>query len=224
VAAPPVDPDTDLTALPAPLVDADIDLSTTLYFPILIRRLFQSEFHLKATDSEWRAGFTLWLQSWEQHPSGSLPNDDRQLRRLAGLAGGARWKWYRVRDMALHGWVLCADGRLYHKMIAELVELTLGWTGRVTRAEQKRSKSGANREQTKREPHLKSMPIFDKEKRRESPPISPPGGGDLLSWNGMRPIGREPAPIDPRRIGHALPCHCENCRRWVAAQAKTGTC
>jgi hypothetical protein len=167
--APPVDPATDLTALP--------------WFPILRVRLFRSEFHLKATDGEWRAAVTLWIRSWEQQPTGSLPDDDKQLQRLAGLARQWR-KWHNVRAMALHGWFLCDDGRLYHNTIAELVNDTIQRTTRGgAKSLQGRGKVAAKslhtRGRTGQEPPLESMADFDELKGRESPPKSPPrNGGD----------------------------------------------
>src|SRR5262245_51263144 len=96
----------------APPVEPDLDLSQLPYFPFVHHRLFLSTFHLRATDGEWRAGLTLWARSLDQKPAGSLPNDDAQLCRLAGLAN-QRKKWRRVKQMALHGWEICDDGRLY---------------------------------------------------------------------------------------------------------------
>jgi Protein of unknown function (DUF1376) len=138
VSAPPVDPDIDLTALP--------------YFPLLRRRLFRSEFNLKATDSEWRAGMTLWVRSFDQMPAGSLPNDETQLQRLAGLARQPR-KWRRVKAMALHGWKICDDGRLYHATIAEVVNYAV-------RSRRQFTESAPTRGRTRREPRLKSMADF----------------------------------------------------------------
>lgn len=103
-----------------PPVSLDADVRDFPYFPLFRRRLFASTFHLQANDSEWRAGVTLWLTSWDQVPAGSLPNDDRQLCRLAGLGRHFR-AWSRVKKMALHGWRLCDDGRLYHDTVAEAV-------------------------------------------------------------------------------------------------------
>jgi uncharacterized protein YdaU (DUF1376 family) len=201
----------------APPVDPDIDLTTLPWFPVLRGRLFRSTFHLTATDGEWRAGFNLWLRSWDQKPAGSLPDDDHQLRRLAGLAGD-RKKWHRVKAMALHGWYLCDDGRLYHATIAEIIKDTIQWTGR--------GKSGAEawqkRPRTRREPHLKSTAVFDELKGRDSPPISPPEG-DLLKWDGIRPVRLAPEPIDPRMLGHSLPCACPNCTRWAELHKRTAT-
>lgn len=88
--------------------------------PILRSRLFGSSFHARTTDSEWRAGVTLWLKAWEQVPAGSLPDDDIELCRLAELARDLK-TWKKLKAGAMRGWVLCSDGRLYHPVVAEVV-------------------------------------------------------------------------------------------------------
>jgi Protein of unknown function (DUF1376) len=190
----------------APPIAPDVDLSALPIFPLLRRRLFRSEFHLKATDAEWRAGLTLWVRSWEQDPTGSLPNDDKQLQQLAGLA--RQWhKWHRVKAMALHGWYVCDDGRLYHDTVAEVVNTTLQNRGKVA------AQSLQSRVRTGREPFLKSMADFDEGKGRESPPKSPPpNGGDLLSKNR--------GAINPKVLNHFDGCTCANCQRWQAEQKR----
>ena len=104
--------------LPDPLTPAECDLRNFGFMPIDIARLFGSRFHAIASDGEWRAGVTLWLKSFHQVPAGSLPTEDIELARLAefgrDLAG-----WMTVRENALYGWVQCADGRLYHPIVAE---------------------------------------------------------------------------------------------------------
>ena len=194
----------------APLIEPDVDLTALPYFPLLRRRLFRSEFHAKATDAEWRAGLTLWVRSFDQMPAGSLPDDDVQLQRLAGLAR-QHGKWRRVREMALHGWVRCDDGRLYHATIAEVVNDAV---------------SRRNRVRTKGESRIKSKADFPDSKGRDSPPVPPRNGGGLLAWDGVRPLGDGlPLPIDPRRMGHSAPCACANCERWAQwqrLQLKTG--
>jgi hypothetical protein len=104
--------------LPEPLVPAYVDLRDFPFMPVDINRLFGSEFHARASDGEWRAGFTLWLKSWHQQPAASLPSDDVGLCRLAELGRDLK-SWARVRDMALYGWIKCSDGRLYHPVVAE---------------------------------------------------------------------------------------------------------
>ena len=105
-------------ALPEPLVPANVDLRDFAFMPIEVERLFGSEFHVRASDFEWRAGVTLWLKSFHQVPAASLPDDDVALARLAELGRDVR-TWRRIRRKALRGWVRCRDGRIYHRVVAE---------------------------------------------------------------------------------------------------------
>jgi hypothetical protein len=104
--------------LPLPLLPASVDLRDFPFMPMESQRLFSSEFHAQATDAEWRAGVTLWLKSFHQVPAASLPDDDIALARLAEFGRNVR-SWMRVRRGALRGWMRCADGRLYHRVVAE---------------------------------------------------------------------------------------------------------
>jgi hypothetical protein len=106
--------------LPAPMTPAGCNLQDFPHTPILRSRLFGSSFHARTTDSEWRAGVTLWLKAWEQVPAGSLPDDDIELCRLAELARDLK-AWKKLKAGAMRGWVLCSDGRLYHPVVAEVV-------------------------------------------------------------------------------------------------------
>lgn len=113
-----------MTNLPTPPIAAGADLRAFQYTPIFRARLFGSAFHAEASDAEWRAGVTLWLKSWDQVPAGSLPTDDINLCRLAELGRDVR-TWKRLKQGALHGWYQCDDGRLYHGVIADLVNEAL---------------------------------------------------------------------------------------------------
>lgn len=101
-----------------PLTAPDCDLRDFPFMPMDIVRLFGSRFHAISSDGEWRAGVTLWLKSFHQVPAASLPDDDIELCRLAELGRDVK-EWKRLRANALHGWVLCADGRWYHPVVAE---------------------------------------------------------------------------------------------------------
>ncbi len=105
-------------SFPDPMTPADCDLRDFQFMPLDIARLFGSEFHARASDGEWRAGLTLWLKSYHQVPAGSLPDDDVALARLAEYGRDLK-SWRAVKDGALHGWVKCSDGRLYHPVVAE---------------------------------------------------------------------------------------------------------
>lgn len=109
-----------MSDLPPPPVPPDADLKDFAFTPIYRARLFGSAFHARASDSEWRAGVTLWLKSQDQVPAGSLPDDDVDLCRLAELGRDMK-AWRKVREGALRGWFKCADGRLYHHVVAEVV-------------------------------------------------------------------------------------------------------
>ncbi len=107
-----------MTDLPEPMTPADCDLQDFPFMPLHVARLRDSD--LAATlDPEacWYA-VLLWAAAWHQVPAASLPDDELVLTRLCGL--GRDVKTFRKhRAGALHGFVKCADGRLYHAVVAE---------------------------------------------------------------------------------------------------------
>ncbi|MDX2274372.1 MAG: DUF1376 domain-containing protein [Hyphomonadaceae bacterium] len=103
--------------LPPPMTPPNCDCSRLPYMPLLIDQLFKSDLWLETNGEEFKVALKLWGESWRQIPAASLPADDKK---LAGLAGVSPAKWKRVRARALHKWVECSDGRLYHAVIAEL--------------------------------------------------------------------------------------------------------
>lgn len=109
--------------LPLPPVPADCDLTGYPFMPLPVRWVTSGTFLKATTGSEFKAAFLLLCHSWLQVPAASIPGDDRALADLLHLT--AR-QWKRVRDRALHGWSLHADGRFYHH---EVVALALrAWT------------------------------------------------------------------------------------------------
>ncbi|MCW2242207.1 YdaU family protein [Azospirillum canadense] len=135
-------------SLPAPLVPADVDLKDFPFTPMFRARLFGSSFHARASDAEWRAGVTLWLKSWDQVPAGTLPSDDVELCRLAELGRDMK-TWIKIKALALHGWFLCSDGRLHHKVVADGV--MEAWNRKIEqrwRSECARIKKGNQRHKT----------------------------------------------------------------------------
>lgn len=117
-----------------PPVPADADLRGLEYMPLLGNHLFGSEFNASASDSEWRAAMTLWWAAWQQQPAGSLPNDDVALCRLADLGRDLK-AWGKVKDRALHGFVECDDGRLYHQFLCK--QVLVAWDKRIKERERK---------------------------------------------------------------------------------------
>lgn len=103
----------------SPLTPPDCDLRDFPRMMIDINRLRGSEFDSTLDDAAWRAGLNLWLTAWHQVPTASLPADDANLAKAAGLGRDVK-TWRKVKDVALRGWKLCDDGKLYHQVIAEI--------------------------------------------------------------------------------------------------------
>lgn len=104
--------------LPAPLTPTDCDLRDFAFMPLDVVRLRDSDLAVTAEADEFRCAVLLWCASWHQVPAASLPDDDKVLAQYAGY-GRVVKEWMKVRTGALRGWVKCADGRLYHPVVAE---------------------------------------------------------------------------------------------------------
>lgn len=111
----------------APLIPDNIDLRDFAYMPLDVVRLRDSDFTALTSAEAFRSGLLLWCAAWHQVPAGSLPADDRVLSNLAGY-GRVVKEWLNIKDEALHGWVLCEDGRYYHPVICEKAQES--WAGK----------------------------------------------------------------------------------------------
>src|SRR6185312_6532838 len=80
-----------------------------------VERLLASELWALSNGDEFKSAVGLWCRAWQQEPAGSLPNDERLLAAFSGAGS----KWRKVRDMAMRGFVLCSDGRFYHRVLCE---------------------------------------------------------------------------------------------------------
>ncbi|WP_322073352.1 hypothetical protein [Burkholderia cepacia] len=110
-----------MTQLPNPLTPADCDLRNFREMPIDVPRLLGSDLvHDESPEACWSA-MLLWCVSWHEIPAGSMPDNDEWLAKRAGYwhKGKLDPTWHDVRDGALHGWIKCSDGRLYHPVLAE---------------------------------------------------------------------------------------------------------
>jgi hypothetical protein len=103
--------------LPLPLVPADVDLRDLDGFMLNVERLLASElWALTASQPEaFRAAVGLWARAWKQVPGASLPSDETTLAAFAGMPL-ARLK--RQWALVMRGFVLCNDGRYYHRVLA----------------------------------------------------------------------------------------------------------
>lgn len=104
-----------MSELPEPLTPPDCDLRDYEWMPIDINRLLTSETWILGSADECKAALTLWCEAWRQLPAASLPDDDRMLAHLSRVGSG----WKRIRDAVMRSWIKCADGRLYHPVVAE---------------------------------------------------------------------------------------------------------
>ncbi len=107
-----------MSDLPAPMTPADCDLREYAWMPLHGQKLFGSVFNDIATDAEFRTALRLWWAAWQECPTGSLPADDAALARRADFGKDIK-SWLKVKARALHGFVLCSDGRLYHPLLCE---------------------------------------------------------------------------------------------------------
>ena len=110
-----------MSELPEPMVPAGIDLRDFPYMPLDVVRLRDSDLAANPDGEVFRAAVISWCVSWHQIPAASLPDDDALLARLLGYGRDVKG-WQRLRAAgALHGWIKCNDGRLYHPVVAEKV-------------------------------------------------------------------------------------------------------
>lgn len=123
------------TTLPDPLTPPDCDLRGMEWMPLHGHKLYGSDFDAIASDAEYRAAQRLWWAAWQQQvPAASLPDDDRVLAHVAGYQRDPKG-WAKVRDVALHAFVKCSDGRLYHRFLAP--EAVTAWEMRRDSIEEK---------------------------------------------------------------------------------------
>lgn len=223
----------------APLVPPDVDLRGTGWMPYWGHLLRGSELNASVSDAGFRAAHNLWWAAWNEVPAASLPDNDRLLCRFADL-GSNLDAFLAIRDEALHGFVKCDDGRLYHKFLAG--EAIRAWE--IQGLEDARRSGARNRMRRLREQrddvrgtdgHIVREQTPDVRRNRASPPLdSPPNTniptnprarrratpqtpqGAFLAKNGNG--AAPPPPINPRNLGHSLPCACPNCTRWVQQQ------
>lgn len=107
-----------------PLTPEDCDLRDFPYLPLDVARLRDSDLATTRSPEECWAAVLLWCASWHQVPAASLPDNDMVLSNLAGY-GRVVKEWMRVKEGAMHGWIKCSDGRLYHPVIAEKANAAL---------------------------------------------------------------------------------------------------
>lgn len=121
--------------LPEPLTPPECDLRGMEWMPLHGHKLYGSDFDAIASDTEYRAAQRLWWAAWQQQvPAASMPDDDRILAHAAGFSRDLKG-WAKIRKVALHAFVKCSDGRLYHRFLAP--EAIVAWDRRVKERDRK---------------------------------------------------------------------------------------
>lgn len=156
--------------LPEPLTPPDCDLRAFRDMPLDVQRFRDSDLLTDEEPEVVLAALFLWTAAWHQVPAASLPNNDRALAKFAGY-GRSDTAWRAVREGALRGFVLCQDGRLYHRVLAQKA---LGaWRKRLEREFS-----------LARDRHRKDQRKLPESERREFP--------DLDEWLASRALGCKP--------------------------------
>lgn len=153
---------TSETGLPEPLTPADCDLRGMDCFPLDGDRLLESELWDKSTGDELKAALGLWAKAWRQVPAGSIPDDDATLTKWAA---GWGLTWSRVKKRALHGFVKCNDGRLYHPTVCEKAikawHARLKWREDKEADRQRKAEARAEKARLREEARRKSADASD---------------------------------------------------------------
>ena len=166
--------------LPEPLVPLDLDLRDFRWMKLDLIALFNSDFNSTADDTAWRAGVTLWGKAWHQVPAGSLPDDDARLCNLAGLGRDTK-TWKRVREEAMHGFVRCADGRLYHRFLCAM----------AVEAAEERDRYARRRQADRERKATRISAGIPPDERETGPPI-PAENGDIPAEKSQFPAEFHP--------------------------------
>lgn len=171
--------------LPEPLTPPDCDLRDFRQMFIDVQRLFASAFNAKASryPLAWMLGHKLWYRSWHQLPAGSLPDDEDELCYLAEL-GFDRASWDSARDLTMHGWIRCTDGRLYHPVIAE--KANEAWQGKLK--QRHRTLCATIRKHNERHPNEKlASPSFEEWETAGRPDTvtRDSTGKSRVTWGGL---------------------------------------
>ncbi len=135
-----------MTMLPAPMSTPASDLKKMPMMFIDIVALQNSETWALADGWEAKACLNLWMRAWHQVPAGSLPNNEKVLEAFAAVPDCKA-----VRAVALRGFVLCSDGRLYHPTICARVVAAMGKS-------EKAAKSANHRWENEKQDHANALP------------------------------------------------------------------
>lgn len=164
--------------LPPPLTPPDCDLRGGGYEWMRLwgHRMFTSGWY-RAARKDGRGGIAslkLWWAAMLQCPAGSLPNDEDELCMLADFGEDLR-AWKKHREVAMYGFVLCADNRWYHHVVSEQAmeaydrQLKFKRTREVDRERLRRWRASQNGSHPPDKPNGHDKPETQDETRFETP-------------------------------------------------------
>jgi hypothetical protein len=93
-------------------------------FELDVERIKRSDTWVMA-QAEWRPWLLMiWMVAWDQRPAGSLPADHALIAAHIGMEPRI---FAAHADILLRGFVLHADGRLYHPVVVDQVRSLVDW-------------------------------------------------------------------------------------------------
>jgi hypothetical protein len=204
-----------------PLTDPDCDLRDFGFLPLDALRLRDSELVTMASGEEFKAAVLLWCAAWHQIPAASIPNNEKLMAKYSG----ANRRWPKVREMALRGFVLCSDGRYYHRILAE--KANEAWTKKKAQRERTRKATEARTATSRqrndqhnddRNVHLGTVKGQGQLRERESKHVTSREIQELFDLVRVEVFGPEQA----RLHGHSL--DIVTAERWIEQGATAKTC
>lgn len=141
-----------MSELPDPFTAPESDLRDFPWMPIVVPQLTKSKAWSICKRRPELAFYmlNLWMASWHSVPAASLEDDDDV---LCDAALCDPKKWPSIRELVMRNWVKCADGLLYHPVVAK--EARSAWgsklaqrdrTAAATQARMAKKKKAANGE------------------------------------------------------------------------------
>ncbi len=142
---------------PAPLVPAEVDLRDFGFMPLDVLRLRDSDLAAHPDPEVFRCAVLSWCVAWHQLPAASLPIDDVALARLLGFGRDVKG-WQKVRAAGgMRGWVECADGRMYHPVVAD--KAREAWQSKLAQRARTEAARKAREEARQRLSQQQSQPL-----------------------------------------------------------------
>lgn len=191
--------------VPKPLTGPEVDCTDLDGFMLNVERLMASELVALSSHEVIGAALLLWCRAWKQRPAASLPNDDKV---IAAFARMPLARFRKLRGEVLRGFVLCSDGRLYHRTLAAEAVRSFGWKQASRRkreadAERLRNwRSGTKREMHDETPHETRFVAEGQDRIGQGIGISDEPDGSSSSPGATEP----PAGLSAKSAAPTVPC------------------